>query len=300
MNILRRLINLAARLERIDVITNNNVVKQTYHQLYLQSSECGTTNEIYPEGELIISFTSYGNKLHNLYLTIESLLHQTVKPNRIILWLDETKYQAFESIPMALRNQEKRGLEVRLCEDVRSYTKLVPALLNFPDSVIISADDDIIYPIDFVERLYRAYQKDQSKIYFYRGHYVLFDEKGNPKPYLDWVKRGSKGCDIYNFPTGVSGILYPPHCFHEDITKKDLFLNMCPYADDIWFKVMSMLKGTLCEQIDTPHFDYKFIPLEIEENSSLQNINVVNGGNDQQIKKVFSYYGIGPTGSIYK
>lgn len=290
MSVINRIKNIVAKIERLDIITNNNAVRQTYHQLFLQSKEIGTTDVIYPEGELIISLTSYGNKLHNLYLTIESLLHQTVKPNRIILWLDKTKYQAFESIPVALRCQEKRGLDILLCEDVRSYTKLVPTIINYPDDVIISVDDDIIYPIDFVERLYRAYQKDKSKIYFYRGHYVLFDDKGNPKPYLEWVQRGSKGCDIYNFPTGVSGILYPPHCYHEDMTNKELFLKLCPHADDVWFKAMTMLKGTLCEQVFTPHFDYKFIPLDIEEETSLQSINVVNGGNDKQIKAVFDYY----------
>ena len=236
--------------------------------------------------------TSYGNKLQLLYLTIESLLHQTIKPNKIILWLDQTAYNTYESIPIALHRQEARGLEIRLCEHIKSYTKLVPALINFPNAVIISVDDDIIYPIDFVERLYRAYKKDSSKIYFYRGHYILFNEDGSPRPYLEWVVRGAKGCDIYNFPTGVSGIIYPPHCYHEDMTNKNLFLKLCPHADDVWFKVMTMLKGTLCEHIPTPHFDSLFIPLDIDETSSLQNINVINGGNDRQIKAVFDYYHI--------
>ena len=87
------------------------------------------------------------------------MLHQTIKPNKIILWLDQTAYNTYESIPIALHRQEARGLEIRLCEDIKSYTKLVPALINFPNAVIISVDDDIIYPIDFVERLYRAYKK---------------------------------------------------------------------------------------------------------------------------------------------
>ncbi|MCE9239297.1 hypothetical protein [Bacteroides thetaiotaomicron] len=292
MKAFQKIKKLYGKLSIIDNIVYNRVVRQNYHNLFLNSTEVGTTNETYSEGQLIVSLTSYGNKLQLVYLTIESLLHQTVKPNKIILWLDQTKYNIYESIPMALHKQEERGLEIRLCEDVGSYTKLVPALLNYPDAVIISADDDIIYPIDFVERLYRAYQKDLSKIYFYRGHYILFNEDGSPKPYLEWVARGAKGCDIYNFPTGVSGIIYPPHCYHEDMTNKVLFLKLCPHADDVWFKAMTMLKGTLCEQIPTPHFDSLFVPLDIDETSSLQSINVVNGGNDKQIKAVFDYYHI--------
>lgn len=292
MKIIKKIRDLYDKGRRIEILTYNGVVRQIYHNLYLTSIRKGIQSQRYPEGELIISLTSYGNKLQLLYLTIESLLQQTVKPNRIILWLDETKYNSYESIPITLHEQEKRGLEIRLCEDVKSYTKLIPALINFPDSVIISADDDVIYPIDFVERLFRNYQKDTSKIYFYRGHYVLFEKNGNPKPYLNWVKHGAKGCDIYNFPTGVSGIIYPPHCYHEDMTNKDIFLKLCPSADDVWFKAMTMIKGTLCEKIDTPNFDKLFVPIDIDEESSLQSINVLNGGNDKQIKQVFERYQI--------
>lgn len=292
MKALQKIKKLYGKLSTLDTKIYNGVVCQNYHNLFLTSAENGTTDVAYPEGQIIVSLTSYGNKLQLLYLTIESLLRQTVKPNKIILWLDQSKYSTYESIPVALHRQEERGLEIKLCEDVRSYTKLVPALLAYPNDVIISADDDIIYPIDFVERLYRAYQKDSSKIYFYRGHYILFNEDGTPRSYLEWVAKGAKGCDIYNFPTGVSGIIYPPHCYHEDMTNKDLFLKLCPHADDVWFKAMTMLKGTLCEQIPTPHFDSLFIPLDIDEASSLQNINVVNGGNDKQIKAVFDYYNI--------
>ena len=292
MKMLQKIRKIYGKLSNIDNTIYKGIVCQNYHNLFLNFQDVGITDKQYPGGELVISLTSYGNKLQLLYLTIESLFRQTVKPNKIILWLDQTKYDTYESIPVALHKQEERGLEIRLCEDVRSYTKLVPALLNYPDSIIISVDDDIIYPIDFIERLYRAYQKDSSKIYFYRGHYVLFNEDGTPRPYIEWVLKGAKGCDIYNFPTGVSGILYPPHCYHEDMTNKDLFLKLCPYADDVWFKAMTMLKGTLCEQIPTPHFDRLFIPLDIDETSSLQSINVVRGGNDKQIKAVFDYYQI--------
>lgn len=292
MNLLKQLKTLVGKVQGIDTSINNRVVRQTYHNLFLNANMVGTTHDAYPEGELIVSLTSYGSKLQLLYLTIESLLHQTIKPNRIILWLDETKYNSFDSIPMALHEQEKRGLEIRLCEDVRSYTKLIPTLVNYPDAVVVSVDDDMLYPIDFVERLYRAYQKDPSKIYFYRGHYVLFDKNGEPRPYLDWVKQGAKGCDIYNFPTGVGGILYPPHCYHEDMTNKELFLQLCPNADDVWFKTMTFLKGTLCEKIDTPHYDTLFVPIDIDEESSLQRINVVSGGNDKQIAAVFRHYNI--------
>ena len=92
MPIFQKIKNLYGKLSNIDNKIYNGVVRQNYHNLYLTSQEIGTTDESYPEGQLIISLTSYGNKLQLLYLTIESLLHQTIKPNKIILWLDHFSY----------------------------------------------------------------------------------------------------------------------------------------------------------------------------------------------------------------
>lgn len=265
-----------------------------YKGLYLQSDNIGTTKNAIADREVIVSLTTYGNKIDQCYLAVESLLHQTLPPNKIILWLDSEKFQDENSIPLSLRKQIKRGLEISLVKDVRSHTKLVPALKQYPEAIIITIDDDIIYPIDFVERLVRSYQRDPTKIYFYRGHRMTF-KNGNyfsPEPYLNWVKKGAKGDSILNVPTGVLGVLYPPHCMHPDVTDETKFLKLCPYADDIWFKVMSLLNGVSCEMIPTVHRENKFITLDIDETSSLQSQNVVGRKNDDQIKALFANYPI--------
>ncbi|MDP3180683.1 MAG: hypothetical protein Q8M67_02610, partial [Bacteroidota bacterium] len=122
-----------------------------------------------------------------------------VKPNRIILWLDNSFKNT--TIPYLLRMQEKRGLEICYCIDIRSYTKLVPTLELCPNSVIITVDDDMIYTPDFIEHLLNAYQKDSKKVYFYRGHKIVFDKKGKLAPYENWVTIGAKGSSVFNMPT---------------------------------------------------------------------------------------------------
>ncbi len=47
-----------------------------------------------------------------------------------------------------------------------------------------------------------------------------------------------------NFSTGVGDILYPPHTLHEEVFKEDMFLDVCRYADDIWFYAMAFKNGT--------------------------------------------------------
>lgn len=276
-----------------EIVRNNQI--NLYKKLFLTSKETGVSSEFIADREVIVSLTTYGLKITQVYLAIESLLHQTLKPNKIILWLDKNKYIDENSIPLALRQQTKRGLEIKLCNDVKSHTKLVPALINFPEAIIITTDDDIIYPFDFVERLVRAYQKDQSKIYYYRGHQITLDDKNKctPGKYINWVKKGGKGTSILNVPTGVLGILYPPHSLHPDVTKSEKFLRLCPTADDIWFKVMSLLNGVICEEIPTVHRENQFITLDIDETTSLQSQNVTGKKNDVQIERLWQEYNLG-------
>lgn len=279
------------KFNNLDQIINSQLIINKYNYLAMISTEKGTQDFLIFDYPVIISLTTYGKRINEVYLVIESLLHQTQKPNRIILWLDNSFRNS--SIPLTLLNQQKRGLEIFYCEDIKSYTKLVPTLRSFPDSIIITIDDDMIYTADFVEYLVDGYKRNNSKIYFYRGHKIVFDKNGNFAPYSYWVNAGAKNSSIYNLPTGVCGILYPPNCFHKDVTDERIFMDLCPHGDDIWFKAMSLLKGVECEKIETgKDANDKFIYLETAVNYSLSNINNVQGMNDIQIRKVFERYNL--------
>ena len=92
----------------------------------LQLKESGITNHKYCDSDIIVSLTTYGRRIHSVCLTIESLMEQSMKANRIILWLD-TSFQS-KKLPSTLEKLKSRGLEVAFCKDLRSYTKLVPTL----------------------------------------------------------------------------------------------------------------------------------------------------------------------------
>jgi hypothetical protein len=36
-----------------------------------------------------------------------------------------------------------------------------------------------------------------------------------------------------NFPIGGAGALYPPHCFTEEVSNEEVFMDICKYADDV-------------------------------------------------------------------
>lgn len=54
--------------------------------------------------ELIVSLTSFGRRVNKVvFYTLVSLLQQTTRPNRIILWIDDKKWNE-NNLPKSLKN----------------------------------------------------------------------------------------------------------------------------------------------------------------------------------------------------
>lgn len=70
---------------------------------------------------LILSLTSYPPRFGTLSLTLHSLLRQSVKADRTILWIAHIPL-----LPKAVTVLQAAGLEIRATEDVRSYKKSSP------------------------------------------------------------------------------------------------------------------------------------------------------------------------------
>lgn len=242
--------------------------------------------------EVIVSLTSYGNRIYDVYLSIESIMQGTVKPNRIILWLSDKLKN--EDLPKTLQMQIARGLEVEYCKDIRSYTKLIPALRKYPDSIIITIDDDVIYELDIVEKLVKAYQKNPHYIHANRIHRITLDCKGEINSYNNW-KWCYNGYDMssLNFLTGVGGVLYPPKSLDDAVFDEDVFLDICKTADDVWFYLMALKKGTHVKKVYTHSpkgEDYILNNSPSEMGLLVKNTDSVFCQNDVQFKAVMQHY----------
>jgi len=232
--------------------------------------------------QFIVTLTSYGKRIKNKApYTIYSLFKQSVRPDRIILWLGHGS-----KIPDKLQKLQKKGLEIKFCEDIRSYTKLLPALHEFPNDVLITADDDVFYPSDWFKLLKDTYLQNPEKICFHRAHEIILDENNKFKPYMKWrheinTIENSKRL----FPTGVGGVLYPPSSFNNEIFNKTKFTALAPTADDIWFWAMARLNGK--EYVLVRNNIAKITEIGIL-NDGLNKINFTR--NDEQLMNVVNEY----------
>lgn len=240
--------------------------------------------------KLIISLTSYPLRINLISKTVDSLLKQTLKADMLILWLAEEQFpNKLKDLPTEVLDLTQKGLTIKWCNDIKSYKKLIPALKSYPDDIIVCADDDILYEKDWLKKLYEGYIKHPDMISAHSVHRIMLDDKQSVLPYNQWSLRIQNAEPSFNnFATGVGGVLYPPNCFYKDILREDLFMKLCPTADDIWFWAMSVLNG---RKINIIKNGYAFPEnVQSSQEEALSTINVKEKRNDEQLNKLLNHY----------
>ncbi|WP_378941460.1 glycosyltransferase family 2 protein [Paracoccus sp. R86501] len=232
--------------------------------------------------ELIVSLTSYAARFGTLEHTLQAITRQTVQPDRVILWLDEGDRDA---LPDAIRQMP--AVQVAFCPDWRSYKKIVPTLLDHPDAHVVTADDDVYYPADWLEGLVTAVH-DGARIACHRAHRVVMSGAA-PAPYDDWQHNITAPEELpLVFQTGVSGVIYAPGSLHRDVTRDDLFTRLAPSADDVWLYWMARLAGSQPRKIGPKA---RILEWEGSQTTNLRHDNRQGSGNDRAIAALMGHYG---------
>lgn len=200
------------------------------------------------EQKITVSLTSFPEAIPYAVQAIRSVLRGSLLPDRVVLYLDSQKFPG-EVLPEALEalKAESPIFEVRFDPaEIRSYKKLIPALRDFPEDIIVTVDDDIFYHCNMLRDLVRMHRRMPEAIIAHRVRKISMD-----RPYNKWRKY--KWYDFLfrrihagytNLQTGVGGVLYPPHSLDESMLDAGLFTRIAPTADDIWFWAAAVAKGT--------------------------------------------------------
>ncbi|MDR2645518.1 MAG: glycosyltransferase [Endomicrobium sp.] len=264
--------------------------KESYYKFIKNNDFEGYVKSLSQKNKIIISLTSYPARINVIHKAILTLLEQTKKADKVILWLANEDFPNKEQdLPRELTELTKRGLTIAWCKDIKSYKKLIPTLKEYPEYAIVTADDDIYYPKDWLEKLYMEYIKQPNMVHCHRSHGITF-RYGNILPYLQWdfCLEGLKTKpSFHNFPTSGGGILYPPHVFYRDILREDLFLKLLTSTDDIWFWAMCVLNDIKINVVKNNITCIKNI--ENTQETSLWNINK-NNINNENLQKIFRLY----------
>lgn len=260
-----------------------------YHTLQLKlistDSLHENKNELLP---VVVSLTTIPTRLKTLHITIRSILNQSKKPKKIILWLNENH---FELIPNNLKKLQGDRFEILSSPYTFSHRKLIHSLNKFPNQIIVTCDDDLIYRKNWLHLLYNAHIKTPKAVIGNQTRHIRYDQNGKIKPYKWWIYPEKSNINPNAIlPIGAEGVLYPPNSLEEQVQDVDLFIKLAPKADDLWFKAMSLLKGTKSIQAEkTPK---KAIPIFGTQAVSLKKHNIDQDKNRTQWEAITKYFAI--------
>lgn len=193
---------------------------------------------------VVVSLTSFPVRIGRLWIVIESILRQTVRPERIVLWLSREQFPNEErDLPKSLLEQRSRGLDIRFVDrDIRSHKKYYYAFQEFKDKDVITIDDDLLYPSNLIENLYNtSLQNPEYVIANFGSRYIWDDENNYIKSIPGGAKAGDKGSDLLIGSGG--GTLFHANKLLPNLDSIKDIVAMCPTADDTYLNALTRVSG---------------------------------------------------------
>ena len=239
--------------------------------------------------DYIVALTSFPARLQTVDLVVQSLVAQSVPPQKILLVLGKDEIPGRAWLSKRLSIFEEHGLEVVFAEKTHhQYDKYLHTFSYNENMPYVIVDDDVIYPNRSMEHLLAASQKFPDAVIGNRCHLMGVSENGTLEPYRNWVREQRKSAPAFDLmPTGAGGVLYPKGFFSDQATTSiPLIMENAPYADDIWLKFCALKQGrpTYATELSKGSDWYlRYTPTMRE--GTLMDTNVDLGLNDIQISK---------------
>ncbi len=192
---------------------------------------------------IVISLTTFPDRISYVWMTIVSLLNQNNKPYKVVLWLAEEQFPD-RKIPKSLSRLCKRGLVIKYCDDLKPHKKYFYTMQNWPDKYVLTCDDDMFYPENLLAELWENSQKHPNKIICNNSMKVTYDLEGNFIRRDQWLHIAVQMEGLQVCPVGCGGVLYPPHALSEEAFEKEALKEIALCQDDVWLKGMAVLNRT--------------------------------------------------------
>ena len=233
----------------------------------------------------VVSMTTQPHRLQLVHFAVECIARGVRKPRALHLWIGDE--QSHSNLPASLKRLEARGLEIHLTEDRGPHTKYYPYVhgeTRFA-APLVTADDDVLYPADWLEQLIRGYEANPSAIHCFRAHRMRM-AGDRPTPYNSWGPCEDTRPSHLNFITGVSGVIYPPEFLRYLKHHGKDYAPFCPHSDDMWLTVIALRGGFQIAQL---HEKPRLFPTTPGSQAKrLSTLNVTLGENQVQLMRTLA------------
>lgn len=247
------------------------------------------------DSDVVVSLTTYPARVKTVWLTIASLLNQSYKPSKVLLYLSNEQFpDGLKGLPKKLLNLQNRGLEIVMVDgDLKPHKKYYYAFRDYKDKLVITADDDIFYPENHIEKLVTAAKSYPDAVICNRSHQIIFSEKKDGRvefsTYNSWKDNVTVNPDLVTLPIGCNGVLYRPNQFDDEIFNIENIEKTSLFTDDLWLKAMEIrsgIKAYNCSEEPLVYFDNIF-----NVNTGLWHANTgAENRNDIAWQKIINTY----------
>ena len=188
---------------------------------------------------------------------------------------------------------EQYGVEYHIDSErnLKSHKKYFYAMQEFPNDVVVTADDDVYYPSNWLSGFLKSYKMFPKAVSARRVH--LMKKSGKELAFYNYWEDQCRRVKTPSFAliaTGCNGILYPPHCLKSEAFDERIFMELCFDADDIWLKCMEVLNDVPVVWVKNWEVD----PLDVADSTkgALSSLNVDYRKNDAYLHNVMDYFKI--------
>lgn len=256
----------------------------------VKQTEYKKMRELY-KAKLIVSVTSFPERISEIVPVLESVFNQTKPADLILLYLAREQFpKGEEELPENLRELIGNGsIELRWCDDLMPHKKYFYAMQEYPNDIIVTIDDDLLYEPKMLECLYQSYLRYPDAISAMRTHVMGVTNNGKIMPYEVWIKEYAQYVhkpSMWLFVTTGAGTLFPPSWRPQMLFDKDAVIKTCLHADDLWINVCRIMTRTPVVVVKNSG---KLRRHKIENASCLYELNGNGGMNDIQLNAICEY-----------
>lgn len=237
-----------------------------------------------------VTFTTFPARVTSLHLVLQSIFKQTMPPKEIFLVVGRDEFKNEWTFPKEVLEFKKSGLMIHFVDKTsHQYDKFLHTYDSNRQIPFLLIDDDVIYPPTTIEKLVKASDLNPHCVIANRCHRITFNNLEALDPYEKWDREVFQADASHSlFATGAGGVLYPAGFFSE-IQTPDSILNLCPYADDVWLKGMSLRYGYKVKTTQSAGESWKLGYTPTMLRFALHEGNVDFGLNDEQINKTMDW-----------
>ena len=246
---------------------------------------------------ILVTMTSWHKRIGNVEAVVKTLLNQTLPADKIILNFCIQDFPNLEEdFPESLRSLIEQHHQIETywyIENYKAWKKHLHVIEIAGDNdLIISTDDDHLYPSDFIEKMYVSYcyYGKQHPVtlnrimlvhncWCFNGPGMLYKKSNLPKDYKRYLVKDvmiSFEDVILTTLLALNGSYCLPEIFHMPLDEDMLYNDICPFSDitaitrnanedyeqDISNKISSTNKHTLStiKKVFDEHYFNRYVP----------------------------------------